>query len=134
MPDYLDLGRYNIQLLRSLFPDLSQSGTIMRTDQVITTELVNDINTRQDIKQLFATTFLARVCWYFYAVILRLFFGIRLSFIEQAVLIRGYLLAAGGIAPGDGQVQLFLEAENLGFVTLVLEAQLLVASMLISDQ
>ena len=35
-------------------------------------------------------------------------------FIEQADLIRRQLFAAGGITPGQGQIELFLQGENLG--------------------
>ena len=45
-------------------------------------------------------------------VIFPRYLGVSLGFIEQTVLIRGDLLAAGGIAPGQGQVQLFLQGEN----------------------
>ena len=42
---------------------------------------------------------------------------ICLRLIEQADLVRRQLLAAGGITPGQGQIELFLEGEDFGVET-----------------
>ena len=102
---------------------------------------MNDLHPGQALGQLFAPAFLAGMCRYDDLVIFQFYLGVRFGFIEQSVLIRGDLLAAGGIAPGQGQVQLFLEGENLGlkvFISLddrlLIGLQLRIASKLVSDQ
>ena len=60
--------------------------------------------------------------------------GLDLSLIEQVDLIRGKLLAAGRIASGQCEVQLFGEREYLSFVTLILSGELFIASDLIGNQ
>ena len=120
--DHLDPGRYDIQLFRGHRADLGQGGTVVGTDEFLFTQLMNDIHTRQALRQFLAPAFLAGVCRYDDLVIFPRYLGVSLGFIEQTVLIRGYLLAAGGIAPGQCQVQLFLEGENLGLKVFVLDS------------
>ena len=113
----------------------------MRTDEFIAAQFVNDLHPRQALGQLLAPAFLAGVCRYDDLVFFQHVLGVRFGFIEQTVLIRGYLFTAGGIAPGQGQAQLFLEGENLGFEVFIslhdrvlICLQLLVESTLVKDQ
>ena len=89
---------------------------------------MNNIHARQALRQFLAPAFLAGMCRYDDFVIFQFDFGVNFGFIEQTILIRGYFLAAGGITSGQGQIQLFLEGKNLGFVTLILGTELFVTS------
>lgn len=43
MPDHLDFGRLDIQLFRDHLPDFGQGVTIMRTDQLVIRQIMDDL-------------------------------------------------------------------------------------------
>ena len=112
MPDHLDFGRHDVQLFGGHLADLSQHSTVMGTDPVLSAQLVNDINTRQGLRQFFATPFLTGVCRNSNLFIFWFCFGVRFGFIEQTVLIPGIPFHCWQHSAGPGQIELFLEGKN----------------------
>ena len=121
MPDHLDFGWHDVQLLRGHLADLIERGAVVGANPFWCAQLINEIHPWQGLRQFLATSFLTGVCRNSNFFILRLCFSVRFGFIKKKILIRGYFFTAGGIAPGQCQVELFLEGQNLGFVTLILD-------------
>jgi len=61
VPDHLDFGRDDIQLLRDDFADLGQGVAIVRTGALVICKFVDDLYTGQRFRQFFAAPFAAAV-------------------------------------------------------------------------
>jgi hypothetical protein len=134
--------RWNdIDLFRHNLVDLGQHLTIVRTAALVFGYLVDDLDPWPAVWQRLAAAFLAVVRGDGHCLIQSRLSGsntaygsVDFGFIEQADLVRGQLLAAGGVTAGQGQMELFLEGKYLGVQAHVFLLECDVASELFSEQ